>query len=156
MYLDICLYAFLVTISIRYHLVSMMFIKFVVNECVHCDYNVADSNTLFIITGGDQLTVARSRSCKRIRSNSTRGRDRLEGLVPVVEDWHAKVSFLDVRNWYCILFYHVHVTVILCVGHLEATLQLFLRDGLWNSLSASKINQPTQCCEGSQQECDYL
>lgn len=46
--------------------------------------------------GGDQLTAARGRSSQRVRSNSERGIDRLEGLVPVVEDWHAKGSFLTV------------------------------------------------------------
>ena len=31
-----------------------------------------------------------------------RGKDRLEGLKPVVEDWHAKVCFLGVsRNSCC-------------------------------------------------------
>lgn len=49
------------------------------------------------VLGGDQLTATRARGCQRIRSNSTRGKDRLEGLVPVVEDWHAKVSILGVR-----------------------------------------------------------
>ncbi len=44
----------------------------------------------YILMGGDQLTVARARSSKRIRSNSLRPLDRLEGLVPVCEDWHAK------------------------------------------------------------------
>ena len=28
--------------------------------------------------------------------NSTRGRDKLEGFVPVTEDWHAKVTLLKV------------------------------------------------------------
>ena len=42
------------------------------------------------IPGGDQLTAARVRSSQKVRCNSHRGCDRLEGLVPVVEDWHAK------------------------------------------------------------------
>lgn len=58
-----------------------------------------DVQLAYILTGGDQLTVARSRSCQRIRSNSTRGKERLEGLVPIVEDWHAKVSLLGVSTW---------------------------------------------------------
>ena len=68
-----------------------------------------------IHTGGDQLTVARGRSSKRIRSNSTHGKDHLEGLVPVVEDWHAKVSLLGVRTYlhYCIVYpVHVHVVYL--------------------------------------------
>ena len=49
-----------------------------------------------VLLGGDQLTVARIRGAQRIRRNSYNGRDRVEGLVPVVEDWHAKVCFLKV------------------------------------------------------------
>ena len=45
---------------------------------------------------------------KRIRSNSTRGKDRLEGMTPVVEDWHAKVSILGVRTFMYMYFLHVH------------------------------------------------
>ena len=45
----------------------------------------------------DQLTAARIRGSKRVRSNSERGRDWLEGLMPVIEDWHAKRCFLMVR-----------------------------------------------------------
>ena len=46
--------------------------------------------------GGDQLTAARIRSSQRVRSNSQRGLDRLEGVVPVIEDWHSKGILLTV------------------------------------------------------------
>ena len=48
------------------------------------------------------MTAVRARGSQRIRCNSERGKDRLEGLQPVVEDWHAKVCLLEV---------HVHVYV---------------------------------------------
>ncbi len=63
-----------------------------------------------ILFGGDQLTVARARGARRILSNSHNGFDRLEGLVPVVEDWHAKVTFMKVCT--CSLF-HLEHTIIL-------------------------------------------
>ena len=44
------------------------------------------------------MTTARARGSQRIRSNSERGKDQLEGLQPVVEDWHAKVCLLGVSN----------------------------------------------------------
>ncbi len=47
-------------------------------------------------TGGDQLTAARARGSHRVRCNAERGKDRLEGLQPVCEDWHAKVCLLGV------------------------------------------------------------
>lgn len=51
----------------------------------------------YILMGGDQLSVARARGSQRLRGNSCRPRDRLEGLVPVCEDWHAKGCFITVR-----------------------------------------------------------
>lgn len=42
------------------------------------------------------MTVARARGSKRIRSNAERGKERLEGLAPAIEDWHAKVCLLGV------------------------------------------------------------
>ena len=51
-----------------------------------------------LLFGGDQLTAKRARGGIRIRNNSTNNADRLEGLLPVAEDWHAKVFFLEVRN----------------------------------------------------------
>ena len=56
------------------------------------------------------MTAARTRSSKRIKCNSVRGKDRLEGLEPVVEDWHAKVCLLGVSVYmYMHMFMHVNV-----------------------------------------------
>ena len=49
-----------------------------------------------VLFGGDQMTAARARGSQRIRTNSERGKDRLEGLKPVCEDWHAKLCLLGV------------------------------------------------------------
>ena len=51
-----------------------------------------------VLFGGDLLTAKRARGSQYTRNNSLRGRDRLEGLKPVVEDWHAKVCFLGVSS----------------------------------------------------------
>lgn len=56
-----------------------------------------------ILFGGDQLTVARARGAQRIRENSTDGTGRLEGLVPVCEDWHARVALVSVSNYVIIM-----------------------------------------------------
>lgn len=50
----------------------------------------------YTLFGGDMLTAARARESKSIRSNSVRGKDRLEGVIPVVEDWHTKLCLLEV------------------------------------------------------------
>ncbi len=59
-----------------------------------CKFPAFDAHYTF--SGGDQMTASRTRSSQRIRSNSLRGKDRLEGMVPVVEDWHSKVCLLGV------------------------------------------------------------
>ena len=50
-----------------------------------------------ILVGGDQLTVARARSAIKVKVNSHTPSKRLSGIIPVVEDWHAKANFLGVR-----------------------------------------------------------
>lgn len=55
---------------------------------------------ILIVLGGDQMTAERTRGCKRIRSNSERGKERLEGFTAFVEDWHAKVALLGVSLYY--------------------------------------------------------
>ena len=49
-----------------------------------------------VLLGGDQLTLARARGAQCVRENSTDGSGRLEGLVLVCEDWHARVTLLSV------------------------------------------------------------
>ena len=53
-----------------------------------------------ILFGGDQLTVCRSRGAQAARSNDdpTINVACLGGLVPVTEDWHARMTLLRVRN----------------------------------------------------------
>ncbi len=74
------------------------------------------------------LTAARARESKDIRSNSRRGKERLEGVVPVIEDWHAKLCFLEVccvcvcvHSLVCAgeFLRHMHVCVCVCV-HVHA------------------------------------
>lgn len=52
------------------------------------------------------MTAARARGTQWVRSNSERGKDQLQGLQPVVEDWHAKVCLLGVCMY---PFYGVYV-----------------------------------------------
>lgn len=50
----------------------------------------------YIVFGGDQLTAKRAQEAQNICSNSQRGKDHLNGLFPIIEDWHAKVCLLGV------------------------------------------------------------
>ena len=58
---------------------------------------VQDDRFHHILFGGDQLTAARVRGAQRIRENSESASARLQGLVPVCEDWHAKQCLMGVR-----------------------------------------------------------
>ena len=49
-----------------------------------------------IISAGDLLTCERESSCKAEQSNSTTPSKRLEGLVPVIADFHALANFYQV------------------------------------------------------------
>ena len=49
-----------------------------------------------ILLGGDQLTVARTRGSQEAMANSSTAFKRLEGLIPVIEDWHARVVLAEV------------------------------------------------------------
>ena len=52
----------------------------------------------YVLFGGDQLTAERATGAKQSINNENRGYDRFEWLVPVIEDWHAKVCFLKMGS----------------------------------------------------------
>lgn len=49
-----------------------------------------------IFIGGDQLTAARARHAKKHMMNAHTPQARLEGLEPMIEDWHTKACLLGV------------------------------------------------------------
>ena len=51
-----------------------------------------------ILFGGDQMTVVRARSAMTAMCNSVTPEKRLEGTIPVIEDWHALVILLGVSS----------------------------------------------------------
>lgn len=55
-----------------------------------------DTRFYKIFLGGDQLTVARARGAQALRASHDRPIDRLEGIVPVIEDWHSRMTFMKV------------------------------------------------------------
>lgn len=48
------------------------------------------------LVGGDYLSASRARGAIYIRSRSELQEHRLQGLLPVSEDWHAKVCLMEV------------------------------------------------------------
>ena len=57
-----------------------------------------DKEYAVTLVGGDQLTVARIRGAQKIHGNSETSEQRCDGLLPVAEDWHAKMCLLEVRH----------------------------------------------------------
>lgn len=53
-----------------------------------------------VLFGGDQLTVARCKGAAAIRSSHLTASERLEGVIPVLEDWHSRMTFLKVSCWF--------------------------------------------------------
>ena len=58
-----------------------------------------DTRFFSILFGGDQLTVARIRGAQSLRDTHDKAIHRLEGVLPVIEDWHTRMTLLKVcRN----------------------------------------------------------
>lgn len=69
-----------------------------------------------ILLGGDQLTAARARSGCAARADHDSSGKRLSGLLPVTEDWHAKMCYLKVR------IYIGHLILIM-LAYMSGTLE---------------------------------
>lgn len=60
--------------------------------------NSSTSNVIQLLFFGDQLTVERARGAKILRSFHEGAISRLEGFVPAVADWHARMTLVKVSN----------------------------------------------------------
>jgi len=69
------------------------------------DIEVDEENFHQILFGGDQLTVARARGSIAARQDHFTRREKLEGLMPVIEDWHAKQYLLKVKVSINVIYY---------------------------------------------------
>lgn len=58
--------------------------------------NIPNDKLHPILLGGDQLTVARARGAKKAKINSVDPSLHLDGLIPVAEDWHTRLNFIEV------------------------------------------------------------
>ena len=63
-------------------------------KCIEYD----DTRFAKVILGGDQLTVARVRGTQALRKTEAKAVDRLEGIAPVTEDWHARMTLVKVMK----------------------------------------------------------
>ena len=88
-------------------------------EPIPGDDIVEDKLYVSTLLGGDYLSVARAREAQYIRRSSELKENRLDGMIPVAEDWHAKVCFLEVS----IHLLLIKITDLKCVGMLETVVQ---------------------------------
>ena len=62
-----------------------------------------------LLFGGDQVTTVRARSSIRLRETHAPN-EQLDGFLPVVTDWHARMTLVAVSDNSC-----VHVWVCMCI-----------------------------------------
>ena len=66
------------------------------NETIpDCD-NTEDRVYVTTLVGGDCLSVTRAHGARYIKRTSELAVHRLDGFLPVAEDWHAKLCLLEV------------------------------------------------------------
>ena len=55
-----------------------------------------DTSFFTVLLGGDQLTVARAKGAQAMMASHDRPSDHLEGIIPIVEDWHSRMTLMRV------------------------------------------------------------
>ena len=58
---------------------------------------VNDFKQYQILTGGDQFSVAHYYSAQSLCTDHDSTVERLEGFVPIIEDWHARLTLVKVK-----------------------------------------------------------
>ena len=59
-------------------------------------YDFDDTRFFPLLFGGDQLTAARIRGAQVVAQTLKKCIDRFEGVVPVIEDWHCRLTLMKV------------------------------------------------------------
>jgi len=83
--------------------------KYVPSNCGYAEEHPSQCQVMQLLLFGDQLTVERARGAMVLRSLHEHAINRLEGFVPVIADWHArmtlvKVNCSTVRKFFIVLF----------------------------------------------------
>ena len=75
------------------------------------NYTVDDSRLIRTLLFGDQLTAAHARGAIALRDDDMTALHHLEGFVPAVADWHARMCLLQVnkmlfflKSYMCVVF----------------------------------------------------
>ena len=120
--------------------------KYVPAKDIHCQNILPNGETdeettekLYqVLFGGDQLTVARARSAIGMRRTHDSNKEKLQGLIPVVEDWHARVTLLQVyKNRKLLKYYYISQ---LHAGNIQTTNEGIIRKATRNIDAAEEFN----------------
>lgn len=66
--------------------------------------------------------MKRTRSARAQRENSENARDKLDGFVPVAQDWDAGICLLEVRRFTCPIHKSLYTNHDYCIiGYVEET-----------------------------------
>lgn len=71
-------------------------VKESVDQASGAAYEMDECMVYPILFGGDQLTAARIRGAILIRDDHDTNDEKLNGFLPVVEDWHCRMTLLKV------------------------------------------------------------
>ena len=80
--------------------------------------SAATTSVVQLLFFGDQLTVERARGAMVLRSFHEEAVDRLEGFVPAVADWHARMTLVKVCRFHKCCMYLMMYVFPLCKGYL--------------------------------------
>ena len=81
-----------------------------VNVNVPGSTETVDKQYITTLIVRDYLSASRARGGQIIRSNSEFQEHGLGGIMPVAEDWHAKVCLMEVRMFFFMSDQFFHVT----------------------------------------------
>ena len=73
-----------------------------------------DQKFVTTLVGGDYLSAAQTRGAQLIQSTSELTKHSLGGMLPVAEDWHAKVCFME-ASLFQYLSHNTHVGGLILV-----------------------------------------
>ena len=97
---------------------------------------IIDHHLVTTLVGGDQLTTARVRGAQLIRDDCDLSKDRLAGVLPITEDWHAKLCLMKVINLFLVNFLEgLSPTHYSHTGDMETVIQDPIWDGKRNAIS---------------------
>ena len=91
-----------------------------------------------VLFGGDQLTVAKARGSQQVRMNYNNAVSCLEGLIPIIEDWHATVVLLQVHILICTVF--IRIVAVATINFVPFFIRLLIEGGYYTFCARVRVH----------------